>query len=144
MDGNPDDDDEDGEEVMVGQNYDLALTKTVTSAGPYEPGSTVTYAIAISNDGSINANNVQITDTPSSGLVFVTDDSGTNGNVTSLGGGLYQILLLTPNTTETINLEFTIDPNFTGGSIGNAGEITSDDGDDEDSNPDDGPDVDIN
>mgnify|MGYP000388758685 CR=1 FL=1 len=136
------DDDEAREEIMVGQMFDLSLEKTITSSGPYEPGSTVTYQIVLFNEGSVNASNTQITDTPASGLNFVSDDSGTNANVTSLGGGLYQISAIAPMTSETINLEFVIDQNFTGTSLGNAGEITSDNGDDQDSDPDSGPDVD--
>ena len=54
-------------------------------------------------------NNIQVTDTPSSGLVFVSDDSGTNTNVTSLGGGVYQIASLAANAAEVINVSFTID-----------------------------------
>ena len=133
------DDDESVSTIDVNQTYDLSLTKTVTSSGPYLPGSTITYAMTVSNDGTIPANNVEITDTPAGGLILQSDDSGANANVNSLGSGVYQIVNIMPGNTETVNLTFTIDPSYVGLSIGNAGEITADDGDDVDSDPDTGP-----
>jgi len=137
-----DDDDEDEVSLDVVQVYDLSLTKTVTSNGPYGPGSTVAYSIAVSNDGTLPAANIQFSDMPTSSLILQSDDSGTNTNITDLSNGLYQIASLPAGTTETLNLVFQIDPNYSSGPIGNAGEITADDGDDKDSDPDSGPETD--
>ncbi len=142
-DGVPDDD-EDEVALDIEQIYDLSLVKTVTSNGPYEPGDMVTYSIVVSNDGSLPASNIEFRDTATPTLLFQSDDSGMNANITSLGGGLYQIGALAAGSTETVNLIFQIDPLYAGGPVGNVGQITADDGDDTDSDPDSGPDQDDN
>jgi len=139
-DGDGDDDDEDGLDIPVDQVYDLSLTKTLTSTGPYMAGSTLTFDIEVSNDGSIDANNIEVTDTPSAGLNFVSIIA--NGNITENGGGVYTITSIPAGTTETIELTYEIDDNFMGGSLRNDAQITADDGDDIDSDPDTGSDVD--
>ncbi|MEL6656096.1 MAG: SdrD B-like domain-containing protein [Bacteroidota bacterium] len=122
--------------------YDLALTKDVTSAGPYTQGSTVTYAVVVTNEGEIDATNVEVTDTPDAGLNFVTSDAD-GVQVTDLGGGVFSIASLPIGQSQTINLTFTIDPTFQGSSLLNKAEITEDDPyDDVDSDPETSDDVD--
>ncbi len=137
-----DDDDEDGTIVDVNQVYDLSLSKTVTSSGPYMLNSTVSYSLAVTNEGTLPAGNIEVTDMPTSALVFQSDDSGTNPNVISTGPGVYQFTSIAAGATETVNLTFTIDPSYAGGAVGNVGQITADDGDDQDSDPDSGTDQD--
>jgi len=139
-DGDPDDDDEDGLDIPVDQVYDLSLTKALTSTGPYMAGSSLTFDIVVSNDGSIDANNIEVTDTPSAGMTYVSMVS--NGNITDNGGGVFTITSIPAGTTEVIELTYQIDNNFMGGSLRNDAEITADDGDDIDSDPDTGNDVD--
>jgi len=137
-DGNGDDDDEAKVAITVEQDqpiYDLAIDKVITSSGPYALGGTVTYQITLTNQGDIDANNIQITDTPQSGLNYVMSDSGGNANVNELSSLLFEVVSLPAGQTETINVTFTIDNSFTGNSLENDAEITLDDGDDIDSNP---------
>jgi uncharacterized repeat protein (TIGR01451 family) len=142
LDDGIDDDDEDEVTLTIEQTYDLSMVKVVTSSGPYGIGSTVDYAITISNDGTLPASNIEFTDTPTSSLLFQSDDSGANQNITNIGVGLYQVATLAPGDSETLNLTFQIDPQYSGGPVGNIAEITADDGDDVDSDPDSGSDTD--
>jgi uncharacterized repeat protein (TIGR01451 family) len=61
---NNDDDDEDDEDTVdvPFDFYDLALTKTLASTGPFYPGDTLSFDIEVFNQGTLDANNVQITD----------------------------------------------------------------------------------
>ena len=122
--------------------YDLALTKDVTNSGPYSPGSTVTYAVVVTNEGEIDATNVEVTDTPEAGLIYVGSDAD-GINVTDLGGGLFGIASLPVAESVTINLTYTIATTFQGTSLLNKAEITEDDPyDDVDSDPETSDDVD--
>jgi len=70
-------------------------------------------------------------------LNFVSDDSGTNANVTALVAGTsYQIGSVPVGTSETVVVTYMIDADFMGNILNNYVEITTDDGDDVDSTPD--------
>ncbi|PHI18402.1 hypothetical protein CEQ90_18035, partial [Lewinellaceae bacterium SD302] len=140
-DGDGDDDDEDNEDIDVEQDYDLALEKDVTSAGPYQQGSTVEYTLTVTNEGSLNAANIEVTDTPQAGLNFVSSDAD-GAQVIQVSPTVYTIADLPQGATETIVLTYTIDATFQGETLNNAAEITEDDGDDSDSDPEEGPDTD--
>ncbi|SER47874.1 SdrD B-like domain-containing protein, partial [Neolewinella agarilytica] len=140
-DGNGDDDDEDNVDIPVEQVYDLELSKAVTSAGPYQQGSTVEYTLTITNDGSLNAAGIEVTDTPQEGLTFVSSDAD-GVAVTEVSPTVYTIAALAQGETQTIVLTYTIDATFQGTSLNNAAEITEDDGDDVDSDPTTGPETD--
>ncbi len=134
-DGIPDDD-EDVVIVMVGQIYDLAIDKSAISTGPYNLGSTVEFEIEVSNEGSLDANNIEVVDTPPDGLVYVGSDADGNANVTETSDGVFEITFIQSMTSEYIVLTYTIDETFSGTSLTNLVQITRDDGDDIDSNPD--------
>ncbi len=134
-DGN-DDDDEDEVSVPIGQVYDLAIDKSITSSGPYQPGGQVTFAIVVTNEGSLDAADVQVTDNPASGLTFASSDAGSNTNVTENADNLWTIASLPSGASETINVTYDIDANFQGTTLLNQVQITADDGDDVDSDPD--------
>jgi uncharacterized repeat protein (TIGR01451 family) len=139
-----DDDDEDDTDIQVDLNFDLALTKTVLTNGPFSPGSIIQFAIEVVNQGTITANNTQVEDTPTASLIFQSDDAGANPNVTSLGNGVYEIGTIAAGSSETIILEYQIDVLFTSGPVGNQAQIIEDNGNDMDSNPNEGFDVDDN
>ena len=130
----PDEDDQDEETTPIEQTYDLELNKTVTSAGPYMLGSTVSFDITVTNTGSLNANNVVIEDRAPTGLAFAT----VTGNVTDNGDGTFTVgEQVDPNGgTFTFNVSYVIDADFQGTSLTNIAEITGDDGEDNDSTPD--------
>ena len=141
-DGDGDDDDEDNVILDVLQTYDLALNKAIVSSGPYSPGSFITYQIDVVNEGSLNASNIEFTDSPAAGLIYISDNSNSNANVSILSAGLYRINSLAFGDIESVTLVYQIDADYQGFDISNAAEITVDDGDDQDSDPDSGPDVD--
>nr|MBK9652320.1 hypothetical protein [Bacteroidota bacterium] len=41
--------------IDVKQTYDLALTKVLTSVGPFVPGDNVTFTISVFNQGTLDA-----------------------------------------------------------------------------------------
>ena len=54
---------------------DVSLVKTLTTAGPFTSGQTISYTIVVANAGPSTATNVQVTDTP------------TNLTITNVSGG---------------------------------------------------------
>jgi len=125
-------DDQDEVPVTVDQIYDLALTKVLTSTGPYTPGDNVTYDITITNEGTIDATNVVVTDMLPVGLNFVsgTGFSATaphTSTIASLPAGGAPVVL---------SIVAEIDNSFMETSLTNVAEITTDDGMDIDSTPD--------
>jgi len=128
----PTEDDQDDVIIPIEQSYDLALSKTITSTGPYMPGDNVTYQITVTNEGSLDAANVVVTDALPAGLNFV---SGTGFSATAPHTSTIASLPA-GGTPVVLTLVAQIDPTFTGASLTNLAEITSDDGMDEDSTPD--------
>ena len=129
--------DTDPTEVVVTSTsgYDLALRKTLSSStpGPFNTGDTVTFDVTVFNQGTVDANNIEVTDYIPTGLTLndaawtQSGDQATR-TISSLAAGA--------NTTLTIT--FTIDtdaPRI----VKNLAEISSDDGDDCDSTPDNDP-----
>jgi uncharacterized repeat protein (TIGR01451 family) len=126
-------DDYDGAALVVNQTpeaaFDLALTKVVSSAGPFGLGDAVTYSITITNQGDFPAYNVEITDYIPTGLNLTDADWVQNGNqatytipgpIAALGG------------TETVTIDFEIDNGYMGAAITNYAEISAAD---DDNNP---------
>ena len=129
--GDSNEDDQGEASVTVNQTYDLALSKAITSTGPYEPGDQVTYEISVTNEGTLNAANVEVTDNLPAGLNFV---SGTGFSATA--PYISTIASLPAGATEVLTLVAEIDASFMGTSLVNEAEITADDGMDDDSTPD--------
>ena len=127
-------DDEDPEEIMVVQVYDLALIKVETSSGPYAAGDDVTYQISVCNQGSLNSGAVTVTDNIPAGMTLSATDPN-NWSGPAAGPVTNSIAQILPMTCETIDIELTIDASFMGTSLINNAEISSDNGDDIDSTP---------
>ena len=134
-DGIPDDD-EDEATINLNQTFDLALAKSLTSTGSFVAGDNVVFEITVTNEGTLVANMTTVNDIAPAGLIFVSDDSASNPNVSSVTPGQYNIALLNPNDVEVINVTYQIDPGFMGTTLDNVAEITDDSGDDVDSDPD--------
>ncbi|NNE14268.1 MAG: DUF11 domain-containing protein, partial [Saprospiraceae bacterium] len=143
-DGDPYDDDEDVASIDIVQFYDLSLTKTEFSTGPYRQGDLIVYEIAVHNDGTLNASNITVLDTPQPGLEFVSDNSSMLSNVSSSVPMQYLINTLNITEAQVIRLTFRINAYYQGFTITNDAQIISDDGDDHDSDPNTGPMVDEN
>ncbi len=134
--------DEDDHDPAFFNVYDLALTKLVTSLGPYGQDSIVTYQIIIENQGGINAFNIEISDYTDVGLQYEGSDVASNPNVTETSTLVYEIGSLSPGATEIINLNFRLASGFQALNLYNYAEITADNGDDIDSDPSTGPSTD--
>ncbi|RMF00923.1 MAG: DUF11 domain-containing protein, partial [Bacteroidetes bacterium] len=133
-----DEDDHDPAEIEVIQNFDLALLKNESSIGPYFPGDLVMFAFLVDNQGSLTANNIQITDYIPDGLILEDPQwTEVNGKATLIN----PIATLTPGAVASRTITFRISPDFQGTSIRNWGEISSAENDvnaeDVDSTPDD-------
>lgn len=69
------------------------------------PGQTLTYTIAITNVGSINASNIVITDVLPSSLSYVSDNSGVNPSIPTTGTYVWSLpSTLAPNNGTSFNL----------------------------------------
>ena len=68
-DGTDDEDDADPATIPI---FDLALKKTLATAGPYTYGDTLTFDITVYNQGNVTATNIEVTDYIACGYVFDT------------------------------------------------------------------------
>ncbi len=117
------------------QIYDLALIMEEVSSGPYLPGHDVTYKISVSNQGSIEASNIELTNyIPTDMTLSVIDNNGWIGG--SAGPVTNTISSIPAAQDVSVDIILRIDPNFSGTSIVSFAEISADDGDDLDSSPD--------
>ena len=100
---------------MIQQTFDLALTKVISSMGPFVPGDTVTYTITVYNQGTLNADSIVITETPPVGMTNVDPDWTSNTfTVGSLASGM----------STTVDVDLVIGSTFQGTSLVNNAEIT--------------------
>lgn len=65
--------------MTVSHVYDLALTKVVSSSAPYIPGEDVTFTIEVTNQGTLPATDIEITDYVPAGLILNDSDWTDNG-----------------------------------------------------------------
>ena len=108
-----DEDDNDPENVFV-EIFDLALIKTLSAGEDARvyPGETVSFDITVTNQGSVPASDILITDYVPAGLTA-------NGpSAITIAGPL------APGASEVVSIEFTVDAAATGGSLVNRAEIT--------------------
>ena len=133
--GNGDEDDHDPEDISVEQTFDLSLTKECVGTGPFMPGSTVTYRLTVTNEGTINATNVELADYIPAGLILSDTDWNQSGNVATL---VTPIPLVEAGQSSSVDITFMIDDMFMNQSIVNTAEIIDPNNlllDDEDSTP---------
>ena len=121
--GDQSEDDEDSEKLTVGQRFDLALIKRIAPGGPaiYNPGDNVTFTIDVFNQGTLDAQNVVITDYIPSDLIFNQAD---NPLWTSAGTINVGNVPIGPNPV-SVTLVLQIAPGFIGNSILNDAEISN-------------------
>lgn len=120
-----------------GDVFDLALIKGISTdfPGPYCPGDLVQFSIAVYNQGDIDAVNVEITDYIPDGMTFANDPR--NSAWTNNGSTATTIIpSLAAGSVTGLSIWLMIDADFTGSSIINYAEISEDNNDDIDSNPD--------
>ncbi len=105
--------------------FDLAIVKKHTGATPYAVGDTVTFTLAVINQGTVPAYNVEVTDYIPTGLLLVDNTwtaAGTSATKTLAGP-------IAAGTTQLATIKLRIDPSFTGTSIKNVAEISKADND---------------
>ena len=137
---NPNEDDYDEARIDI---YDLSLSKVRTSLNnPLTYGSSITYDITVTNEGSLPATNVEVTDYIPCGLLYDSVNNAQGWSVNSSGYAVNTITqTILPGNSETVSITLVIEqcttPTYA--SYNNLAEISEDDGDDDDSNPDDNP-----
>jgi uncharacterized repeat protein (TIGR01451 family) len=131
--------------------FDLSLTKTSNLTGSVSYGDVIAYALTVSNEGSLAATNVEVSDYLACGLRF---DAGTNPgwNIDQNTGYVNNLFTgtIAPGESRIFTLNLILEPctNINGDSYRNVAEISGGDdpsgnpGDDEDSTPDNNPDND--
>ena len=150
---NSDQDDHDIAQVNVNppQQFDLALRKTLADAqsAQVNPGDIVEFTIEVFNQGSVAANNVQVTDYLQTGFVWPASpalnpnwvySAGTNSAVVTIPG------VVAPGASVTTTVRLQVNPAInalTAGALYNFAEISADNhptangaGPDVDSTPD--------
>ena len=103
--------------------YDLSINKSILTQGPYSPGMDVEYIITVTNEGTIDSWDPEITDYIPIGMSLSSND---DNNWTVVGGGNAINTLPTVMTGSgvSLNIVLTIDPDFEGGCITNQVAIT--------------------
>ncbi|MFN8338096.1 MAG: hypothetical protein U0T36_03675 [Saprospiraceae bacterium] len=99
--------DEDDSDPAGPQIVDIALAKTTVTAGPYSYGQNIVFNVAVTNQGSVALQNVDVTDYIPCGFTYVTGSqpwtlSGSNA-VTRIAGPL--AAGATVNLTITLRLQ---------------------------------------
>ena len=125
-DGDQSEDDEDNKTITVGQVFDLALTKVVdaiTTPGPYQTGDDVAFVVTVYNQGSLNANAIQIMDYIPDG--FTLDPLKNSDFINSGSNASAVIAFLASDDIIELRLVLTIDDDFTGSELINNAEIIS-------------------
>lgn len=151
-DSDPDDDSdndpptEDDHDMDPLDFYDLSLEKSSTAALPLAYGDVITYTISVTNEGSLTASAVEVTDYIPCGLRFdpILNTGWSIDLVTGYATSTIQSDIL-PGQTEVITIRLILETCSGGvaGAWNNVAEIsggndpTGDPGDDEDSDPDD-------
>ncbi len=114
--------------ITVTNCFDLALTKVLKTTGVVKPGESVTFDVAVINQGSVAAFDVDILDIYNSGeLTFVSaaissnDASSSTGSQVSDGFTIDEIAV---GATAIVEVTMTINASFTGNTIINNAEIT--------------------
>ena len=114
--------------ITVENCFDLALTKVLTSTGIFKPGDNVTFDIAVSNQGDVDAFDIDIEDyfvaselTFVSAIVSPNDTQGSTGSAITNGFTIDQLASM---QTAIVQVTMTINPSFTGNMIINNAEIT--------------------
>ncbi|UMB59997.1 Ig-like domain-containing protein [Lutibacter sp. A80] len=94
---------------------DLVTVKTVSDPTPNE-GDTITYSIAVTNNGPSDATDVSLTDLLPAGVTYVNDDQVDSFNS---GSGIWTVGTIANGATATLNITATVDVDTAGETITN-------------------------
>ncbi|MCW1968021.1 MAG: DUF11 domain-containing protein, partial [Anaerolineae bacterium] len=101
--------------------FDLALKKTLDTAGPFVAGQSVTFTIEISNQGNVTGTNIVVVDYIPTGLILADSNWTAAGGVATKNAA---IASLAPGASTSVKIAFTIDNGFSG-AITNTAEISA-------------------
>jgi uncharacterized repeat protein (TIGR01451 family) len=120
-------DDNTGNGGTAGASADVAVTKTLDTAGPFTNGQSIQYTLLVSNNGPDTATNVLVTDTPSNLTINTVSSANCSAfpcTIPSLANG----------GSESITVTATIDSS---GAFDNATTVSADETDPDTTNNDD-------
>jgi uncharacterized repeat protein (TIGR01451 family) len=122
-DNGDDADDYDPAQIMLGPVFDLALTKVLTSTGPFVPGDDVTFTVTVVNQGAQDATDIDVVDYLPTNMTFVSspDFSATAPHTATIAS-------LAVGATATLEITASINAG-TIGTLTNNAEIVSADND---------------
>ena len=100
--------------VYVNNETDIVLSKTVNNSNPNE-GDVIRYTIAVSNEGSITATNIEITDILPAGLTLVSGIPSTG----IWNSPIWTINAIAPGGSEILLIDARVDPGTAGQNITN-------------------------
>ena len=100
----------------VGCFFDLALTKELSSAGPFAAGDTVTFTITVINQGTLDATDIEISDYVPMDMTLADGDWNADGTF-DLGD-------LDAGAMTTVDVDLEIDADFQGTELVNFAEIS--------------------
>ena len=126
------DEDDHDKEFLKLKSYDLALKKTLKAweAETASKGWDVTFTITVKNQGTVPSGNITITDYIPVGLTLSDPDWSEVGNKAT-----FDMTSIEEGQISTVDITFSVDEDAPA-EITNWAEISSDNGDDIDSNPD--------
>ena len=141
--GNEIGDEDDYDEIGV-DIYDLSLDKTLTTpVTSFTYDQVVSYDITVTNEGTMVATGIEVTDYIPCGLSYDASNNSINWVLDPISGyASYTIPTdIAPGASETIIILLTLEPctQEDPGKYNNKAEISIDNGDDDDSYPDDDP-----
>jgi len=87
---------------------DLAIAKSVLTAGPYIVGSGVTYRITVTNGGSVDSTAVTVTDTLPAQLSWVSSTASAGSCAQAAGTVTCNMGVLAAGASETVDIAATI------------------------------------
>ncbi|HMC69416.1 MAG TPA: DUF11 domain-containing protein, partial [Mycobacteriales bacterium] len=88
--------------VTLATAADVSIVKTLTTAGPFTSGQSITYTLFVANAGPATATNVQITDTPTNLSITNVTGGGCAAlpcTIASLGAGANATITVTATIT---------------------------------------------
>ena len=89
--------DDTGNGGLTGVSADVSVVKTLTTAGPFTVGQSISYSLLVANAGPSTATSIQVTDTP------------TNLSITSVsGGGCVALPCTIPSLTAGADVTITV------------------------------------
>lgn len=104
---------------------DLSMTKT-DSPDPVSVGNTLIWTLSITNNGPSDADNVIVSDSLPSGVIF-NSATPSQGSCNESGGTVTCNLGMVSNgNTETVTIDVQVSPSFASTSLSNSASVTSD------------------